>query len=72
MAGAALSQGQVFPRFEWRGRRSTVERSGADFMAGAALSHGQVQISWQAHHFRKVEYRFRGRRGTFASLGTER
>ena len=35
-------------------------------MAGAALSQGQVQISWQAQHFRKVKYRFRGRRSTFA------
>ena len=31
-------------------------------MAGAAL----LQISWQALHFRKVRYRFRGRRSTFA------
>ena len=30
---------------------------------------GQVQISWQARHFRKVEYRFRGRRSTFARSG---
>ena len=35
-------------------------------MAGAALSQGQVSISWQAQHFRKVKYRFRGRRSTFA------
>ena len=35
-------------------------------MAGAALSQGQVQISWQAQHFRKVKYRFRGRRSAFA------
>ena len=27
---------------------------------------GQVQISWQAQHFRKVEYRFCGRRSTLA------
>ena len=42
----------------FRGTRSTFARSGADFntfawsstdfVAGAALSHGQVQISWQA------------------------
>ena len=53
-------------------------------MAGAALSQGQVQISWQAQHFRKdgadfvagamlsqVGYRFRGRRSTFARSGAE-
>ena len=43
------------------------------FVAGEALSQGQVQISWQAQHFRKVgamlsqvRYRFRGRRSIFA------
>ena len=54
------------------------------FVAGAALSQGQVQISWQAQHFRKdgadflagamlsqVRYRFHGRRSTFARSGTE-
>ena len=35
-------------------------------MAGASLSQGQVKISWQAQHFRKVKYIFRGRRSTFA------
>ena len=47
-------------------------------MAGAALSQGrhnafagQVQISQQAQHFRKVRYRFRGRRSTFARSGTD-
>ena len=47
-------------------------------MAGAALSQrrrnafaGQVQISRQAQHFRKVRYKFRGRRGTFARSGTD-
>ena len=66
VAGAALSQGQLFSRFELRGRRSTFESSGADFVAGAALSQGQVQISWQAQHFRKVKCQIRGRRSTFA------
>ena len=55
-----------FARFELRGRRSTFARSSIDFVAGAALSQGQVSISWQAQHFRKVKYRFRGRRSTFA------
>ena len=47
-------------------------------MAGAALSQGrrnafegQVQISRQAQHVRKVRYRFRGRRRTFAKSGTD-
>ena len=43
-----------FARFELRGRRSTFARSSIDFVAGAALSQGQVSISWQAQHFRKV------------------
>ena len=60
-----------------RGRRSASARSGADFVcllarsgtdfvAGAALSQGQVQISWQTQYFRKVRYRCRGRRSTLA------
>ena len=55
-----------FARFELRGRCSTFARSSIDFVAGAALSRGRVQISWQAHHFRKVKYRIRGRCSTFA------
>ena len=51
---------------ELRGRRSTFKRSGADFKAGAALSQGQVYISWQAQHFRKVKCQIPGRRSTFA------
>ena len=43
-----------FARFELRGRRSTFARSSIDFVAGAALSQGQVSVSWQAQHFRKV------------------
>ena len=77
MAGVALSQGQVFLRVELLGRRitlarsgadpgATFERSGADYAAGAALSQGHVQISWQVQHFHKVKYRFRGRGSTFA------
>ena len=38
---------------------------------GAALSQGQVHISWQAQHFRKVKYRIRGKRSTFARSSTE-
>ena len=40
-------------------------------MAGAALSQGAVKISRQAQHFRKVRYRFRGRRNTFGRSGTD-
>ena len=70
VAGAALSQGQVFPRLELRGRRRTFERSGTNIVAGAALSKGQVRILWQAQHFRKVKCRIRGRRSTFDRSGT--
>ena len=50
----------------FRGKHSTFARSGADFMASAAstaLLQGQVHVVWQAQHFRKVRYRFRGTRG---------
>ena len=47
-------------------------------MARAALSQGrrkafagQVQISRQAQRFRKVRYRIRGRRSTFARCGPD-
>ena len=60
-----------FARFELRGRRSTFARSSIDFVAGAALSQGQVSISWQVQHFRKVKYKIRGRRITFARSSTE-
>ena len=60
-----------FARFELRGRRSTFARSSIDFVAGAALSQGQVSISWQAQHFRKVKCQIRGRRSTFARSSTK-
>ena len=64
-------QGEV--QISWsnicRGRHSTFARSSADFVAGAALSQSQVQISWQGQHFRKV--RSRSRRSTFARSGTD-
>ena len=66
MASAALLQGQVSPRVELRGRRSTFARSSIEFVAGAALSQGQVQNSCQAQHFRKVKCRIRGRCSLFA------
>ena len=46
-------------------------RSSIDFVAGAAFSQGQVPISWQAQHFRKVKCKIRGRRITFARSSTE-
>ena len=49
-----------FARFELRGRRSTFARSSIDFVAGAALSQGQVSISWQAQHFRNHSLRAGG------------
>ena len=66
-----------------RGRRRTFARSSTDFMAGAAFSQVEVQISWQAQHFQvevqispqtlhfcKVKYRICGRRNTFARSST--
>ena len=41
------------------------------FLAGAALSQGTVHISRQAQRFRKLRYRFRGRRSTFATSGVD-
>ena len=52
MAGAVPLQGQV----QLRGKRSTFAR----------LKFPKDPIVWQAQHFRKVKYTFRGRRGTFA------
>ena len=42
----------------FRGRPSIFARSGTDFVAGASLSQGQVPISWQVQHFRKVSSYF--------------
>ena len=44
-----------------RGRRGSFARS----------SSPKVEIKWQAQHFRKVEYIFCGRRGTFAWSSTD-
>ena len=44
---------------------------GLNCVAGAALSQGQVSISWQAQHFRKVKCQIRGRRSTFARSSTK-
>ena len=52
---------------------------GLNCVVGAALSQGEVQISWQAQHFRKSKdrfcgkrrYRFRGRHSTFAKPSTD-
>ena len=68
-AGPLARQREGFARFELRGRRSILARSGAIFpgrrsKVRAALSQGQVQISWQGQHFR-------GRRSTFARSSTD-
>ena len=75
--GPLARQLRGFAGLELRGRHSIVARSGADSqglncVAGAALSIGQVQISWQAPHFRKVTCRMRGRCSTFESPAAAR
>ena len=49
VAGATL-------RCRFRGRRNTFESLGADFVAGAALSQGQSQISWRSTFTRSCTY----------------
>ena len=44
-AGTVCTDARTLARFEFRGRRSSLARSGTDFVAGASLSQGQVQIS---------------------------
>ena len=44
-AGTNGTDARTFARFKFRGRRSILARSGTDFVAGASLSQGQVQIS---------------------------
>ena len=63
--GFGTGSERVRRRAHWHGRAKVSQ--GLNCVAGAALSQGQVSISWQAQHFRKVKYRFRGRRSTFAS-----
>ena len=57
MAGAALSHGQVPLRLTLRGRCNTFARRGADFVAGAALSRGQVKtcvrVWWENRNAQK-------------------
>ena len=72
VAGAAFWQGRVQISWQAQHFRKVNFSQGLNCVAGAALSTGQVQISRQAQHFRKVKYRNRGRRSTFASLGTDR
>ena len=67
----AIAQGLSQGWQTCRGRRDTFARSSTDFAAGAALSQGWVQFSWQARYTRQVKDRFRGRRSTFARLGTD-
>ena len=51
---------------------NTEVSQGLNFLAGAAFWQGRVQVSWQAQRFRKVKYRFRGRRGIFLLLARTR
>ena len=41
-------------------------RNGLGTGSEAACRFHKVSVAWQAQHFRKVKYRFRGRRSTFA------
>ena len=72
VAGAASWQSPV----QLRGRRSTFPKFGAackarqDVVAGAARSHGEVQIPSQAPHCRNVRHTFCGRAQNFPK-GTE-
>ena len=50
-----LSDREGFARIELRGI-SWQAQPCCKVMAGAALSKGQVHISWQAQHFRKVKF----------------
>ena len=54
-------------KHRFRGRHNTLARSGTGFVAGAALSQGWAQFSWQARYFRKVKHRC----STFARSDTD-
>ena len=54
--GALAQMRALFAVLVLRGRRSTFAMRGADFVRGATLSQGHVQISWQAQHFREVNH----------------
>ena len=61
LPGPLARQRSGFARIELRGRRSILPGSGADYVAGAALSQGQV--------FPRND--LRGRRSTFEWSGTD-
>ena len=71
MPGPLARQRRGFARIELCGRRSTFERSGADFVAGAVLSQGRVQISSQEQHFRKARSSKDFMAGTFVRSSTD-
>ena len=54
---ADIGAGEHFRKVKCRfcDRRSTFARSSTDFVAGAALSKGQVRTSWQAQRFQKID-----------------
>ena len=51
-------------RADWHGNAKVSQ--GLNCVAGAALSQGEVQTSWQAPDFCKVKCRFHGRGSIFA------
>ena len=59
---ARCNEREGFARFGLRDRRRTF---------AAQVSWQAQPDSWQVQHFRTVGYRFRGRRSTFAGLGTD-
>ena len=63
------SSERVPRRAHWHGRAKVSQV--LNCVAGAALSQGQVSISWQAQHFRKVKCQIHGRRSTFARSSTK-
>ena len=63
-SGLGAVSDHVRRRDHWHGNAEVSQ--GLNCAAGAAFWQGRAQISWQAQHFRKVKYRFRGRCSNFA------
>ena len=53
-SGLGQSRTVLGARAHWHGNAEVSQ--GLNCVAGAALSQGEVQISWQAQHFRKVKF----------------
>ena len=72
MAGAELSHGLTSGTDTSQIALARARKAAhADFVAGAVLSQGQVQISWQGQHVRRVKYIFRGRCNIFTGSSTD-